>query len=129
MLLDLQKLSQMAQKLKFNCNLMCNNKRYTHALSKNIKCVAINSQVCFHRWLLAGPNWCITKPVEPLESANQNWRGVTLLPMSVSSHPVDRVHLCHLLRAQHHCLCSNDREVPPSACSPTSPPSSYLPPT
>ena len=35
-------------------------------------------QICFHRWLFAGPVkplWCITGSVEPLGSTNQNWLG------------------------------------------------------
>ena len=69
--------------------------------------------MCFHRWLSGDPvklTLCTTGLVEPLESTNQNWCGVRLLPMSVSTYPVDCVHLCHLLKAQHHCLCPNGRE-------------------
>ena len=39
-------------------------------------CVAMDGQVCFHEWLFAGPVklcWCITGPVGPLGSTNQNW--------------------------------------------------------
>ena len=61
----------------------------------------------------------ITK--EPLGSTTQNWYGVKLLPVSVSTYPVDCVHLCHLLRAQHHCLCPNGREDLPLACPPSHP--------
>ena len=91
-------------------------------LSRNIKYVAIDSHVCFHKWLFVNPvklNWCITGPVEPLECTNQNRSGVKLLPMAVSTYPVDCVRLCQLLRAQHHCLCSNGREGPSLACPPT----------
>ena len=44
------------------------------------------------------PHWCITELVEPLGSTNQSWCGVKLLTMSISTHPVDCVHICHLLR-------------------------------
>ena len=87
---------------------------YTHAPSRYI-------QVYFHRWLYfcqpckTALNLCITGPV-PLGSTNQNWWGVRLLPISISTHPVDCVHLCHLLRTQHHCLCPNGKEDPPSSC-------------
>ena len=83
--------------------------------------MAIDSQVCFHRQLFANtvkPSWCITGPMEPLGSTNQNWCGVKLLPMLILAHSVDCVRLCHLLRAMHHCLCPNGREGPPSACPP-----------
>ena len=95
-----------------------------HALSKNINCLALDSQVCFHRWLFADPvkpSWCITGPVGPLGSTNQNWLGAKLLPMAVSIHPVVCVHPCRLLRAQYHCLWPNGREGLPSACPPTHP--------
>ena len=36
--------------------------------------------------------------MEPLGSANQNWWGGKLLPMSVSTYPVDCVHVSQLLR-------------------------------
>ena len=95
--------------------------------------MAIDSQVCFHRWLFANPvkpNWCITGSVEPLRCTKQNRCGFKLLLlMSVLTYPVDCVHLCHLLRAQHHCLCSNVREGLPSACPSTLTTPTLLPPT
>ena len=54
----------------------------------------------------------------PLGSNNQSWCGVKLLTMSISTHPVGHAHICHLLRAQHHCRWPNGREGPPSACPP-----------
>ena len=42
---------------------------------RSINCLAINGQVCFHRWLFADPVrpcWCIKGPVGPLGSTNQN---------------------------------------------------------
>ena len=86
--------------------------------------MAIDSQVCLHRRLFADPvkpSWCITGPVGPLVSTNQNWLGAKLLSMAVLIHPVVCVHPCRLLRAQHHCLWPNGREGPPSACPPTTP--------
>ena len=68
MLLDLQKLCQMAQELKPNLILM-----YTHALSRSINYLAIHS---FHRQLFANPvelRWCITRPMGAVGSTNQNW--------------------------------------------------------
>ena len=81
--------------------------------------MAIDSQVCFYRRLFADPvklSCCITRPLRPLGSINQNWLGAKLLPMTVLIYPVICVHPCHLLRTQHHYLCPNDRENPPSAC-------------
>ena len=43
--------------------------------------MAIDSQVCFHRRLFANPvklRRCITEPVWPLGSTNQNWWGAKL---------------------------------------------------
>ena len=84
--------------------------------------MAIDSQVCFHRWLFANPvkpRRCITGPVGPLGSTNQNWLGAKLLPMAVLIYPVVCVHPCRLLKTQHHCLWSNGRENLLSACPPT----------
>ena len=92
----------------------------------------IDSQVCFFRLLFANPVkplWYIIGPVEPLQSTNQNWWGAKLLPMSVLISPVDCVYLCHLLRTQHHYLCPNGRESPPSAYPLTSTTARLLPPT
>ena len=122
---------------------------YTHVLSRNINCVAIHSQVCFHRWLCADrvkPHWCITGPVGPLGHTNQSWCGVKLLTMSVSSlstHPVGCVHICHLLRwgthpvgCVHICHLWGEgtaplyapygRFCPPLVCHPPPPPSHPL---
>ena len=92
--------------------------------------MATNSQVCFHRWLFANPvkpHWCITGPVGPLESTNQNWLGANLLLMAILVYPVVCVHPSHLLGAQNHCLCPNGRESPHSACPST--PTALPPPT
>ena len=86
--------------------------------------MAMDSQVCLHRWLFVDPvkpRWSITGPVGSLGSTNQNWLGFKLLPMAVLIYPVICVHSCHLLRTQHHCLCSNgrERENLSLACPPT----------
>ena len=85
----------------------------------------MHSQVCFHRWHFANRvklHWCITGPVGPLECTNQSWCGVKLLAMSVSTHPVGCVHICHLLGGQHHSIHPNDRFFLPLACHPPQPP-------
>ena len=107
--------------------------QFTAALARNINCVAIHSQVYFHRRLFADPvwpQWHITKPVGPLGSINQSWCGVKLLTMSVPTHPGGCVHICHLLRGEHHCMRPNGRENPPPACPPitTPPPPTHPPP-
>ena len=104
---------------------------YTHAPSRNLKCMAIISQVCFHRWLFCWP--CKTELVHyracwPTGCINQNWLGTKLLPMAVSIYLVVCVHPCRLLRAQRHCLWPNGREGPPSVCH-LPPPPPHSPPT
>ena len=95
--------------------------------------MAIDSQVCFHGQLFANPvrpYWCITSPVGPLGSTNQNWLCFRLLPMAVLIYPVVCVHSYHLLGTQHYYLWPNNREGLPLACppTPTTPvPSSHLP--
>ena len=101
------------------------------ALSRSVNYVAIDSQVCFHRWLFADPAklyWCITGPVL-LGSNNQNWWDTKLLPMAVSIYPVVCIYPCCLLRAQHRCLWPNGRENTPLTClpTPTTPTPSHLP--
>ena len=56
--------------------------------------MAVDSLVCFHRWLFADPvkpPWCITGSADPLESINQNWCDVKLQPMSILTYPVLRL--------------------------------------
>ena len=103
------------------------NNTYTHVPSRNSKYMAICyrqpgllSQTAFAD--LIKLHWCIIVLVGSLGSTNHKWWGVRLLPMSILTYPVDCVHLCHLLRAQHHCLCPNGRELqlahpPPPPCS------------
>ena len=87
-------------------------------------------QICFHRQLFADtakPCWCITRPVAPLGSTNQNGLGARLLLISVLIYPVVCVHSWCLLGTQHHCLWPNGREDLPSACPPTPTASSHHP--
>ena len=84
--------------------------------------MAIDRHVCFYRRLFADlvkQSWCITRPVGPLGSTNQNWLGARLLLLAVLIYPVVCVHSCFLLRAQHHCLWPSFKEGSPSACLPT----------
>ena len=110
----------MEKELKSNLQYDIND-TLMHYISRNINCVAIRSQVCFHRWLFADrvkPHWCITGPVGPLGCTNQSWCGVKLLTIPVSTHPVGCVHICHLLRGQHHSMHPNGSFCPPPACHP-----------
>ena len=64
------------------------------------------------RHLFANPVglcWCITGPVGPLGSINQNWLCARLLSMTILIYPVVCVHSCHLPGTQHHCLWPNRR--------------------
>ena len=118
----------MSQKLK---SKLCLNINDSAQLSTNVKCMAIGSQVCFHRQHFADPvkpSWCITGPIGPLGRINQNWLGAKLLPMAISIYPVVCVHPCCLLRAQHHRLWPNNEEGPPSACPPAPTPDTSHPP-
>ena len=71
------------------------------------------------------PCWRITGLVGHLGCTNQNWWGTKLLPMSILWFAVC-VHPCHLLRAQHYCLCPNGKMGMPLACPLTQP--SYMTP-
>ena len=98
----------------------CLTLNLTLALPRNAKQRSIDGQVCFHRWPFAFPvrlpRWTIhAGPLEPVNGR--------LLPMTLSTYPVDWVCLCHLLKTKHCFLCPNGRYNPPLA---THPPT-YLP--
>ena len=117
----------MAQELKSNLQPNIND-TLMHCLETSTVWLYIARSV--YRRLFADrvkPRWCITGPVGPLGSTNQSWCGIKLLTISVSTHPVDCVHICHLLRGQHHCLHPNGRENPLPACPPTHPTPSHPP--
>ena len=117
----MQKPSQFTQELKFNLKSNISDTLVTVQKSSTCMVIDIDSQVCFHKWDPVKLCWGITGPVEPLGSTNQSLWDAKLLPMSVSTYPVDCVHLCHLLRTQYHCLCPNGGENLPLACPPTHP--------
>ena len=102
-----------------------------YVLCRNIRCVPIDSQVCFHRQPFANhvkTSWHITRPVEPLESTNLNWCGFKLLPVSVSTYAVNCAHPIHLLKPEHQYLCSSEREGPPWLVHTLPPPTCPIPP-
>ena len=62
---------------------------YTCMLPRNTKHIAINYQVCFHRWFYAGPiklQKCTTGSVELVEGINKDVSSARLLPMTVSTY-------------------------------------------
>ena len=83
MWLDLQKLTTILWEVKSKLCPNVNDSLMQCYMSMNINCVAIDIQVCFHRWLFANSvklSWCITGPIDPLASTNQNWLVAKLLP-------------------------------------------------
>lgn len=58
------------------------------------------------------PQRFTTGPVGPLGGINKTACGAKLFPMTVSAHPVDCSCFCHLLKAQHYCLCPNGKYNP-----------------
>ena len=98
---------------------------YTLALPKNTKHKAIDGQVCFHWRLIADPvkpPWCNTGSVGPVGGTNKDVTDARLLPMTVSTCPVDWVLFCHSLKTQHCCLCPYGSFNPPPAAHPPPPP-------
>ena len=82
-------------KLHKNWNpIYCWTLTYTLVLSRNTKYMAIDGQVCFHRWLFIDPvkpPWCTTGSGKPVNGINKEVSGARLLPMTVLTYPVDWV--------------------------------------
>ena len=80
--------------------------------------MAIDGQVCLHRWPFAipvrPPRWT-TESLGPVNGINKDVSGTRLLLTTVSTYPVDWICFCHLLTTQHCYLCSNRRYNSPSA--------------
>ena len=80
-------------KLHKNWNpIYCWTLTYTLVLSN--KYMAIDSQVCLHRWLFIDPvkpPWCTTGSGKPVNGINKEVSGTRLLPMTVLTYPVDWV--------------------------------------
>ena len=72
--------------------------RWSGLLSQTAFCQSCKTALMHYRACRANGN------------SNQNWWGVRL-PMFILTYPVDCVHLCHLLRIQHHSLCINGKEL------------------
>ena len=99
MWLYLQKPSLTAQVLE--------SKTYTLALPRNTytEHMAIDGQVCFHRWLIADPVKTPRYITGSVGHVNSQTASNTVL-----IYPVDWVSFCHFLKTQHYCLCSNQME-------------------
>ena len=84
------------------------HKSLTLALGRNAQHMAIDGQVCFRRWPFAisvRPLRCTIGPLGPVNGINKDVNGTRLLPMTVSTYPMDWVSFCHLLKTQHCYLC------------------------
>ena len=65
---------------------------FTLALPRNIKHMAIDDQVCFHRQPFAIPVkslWCTTGSFGPVNGISKDVSGTRLLPTTVLTYPVD----------------------------------------
>ena len=128
MWLDLQNHSKLAQELKSNLFLNIKPTLLHYSEIPNT-CIAIDGQVC--RWLFADPiklPRCTTGSMEPVNGINKDVSGTRLLPMTVSTYPVDWICFCHLLKTLHCCLCPSGRYNLPLATHPPPPPTPPLTP-
>ena len=83
---------------------------YTHALSRDIKHLSLDGQVCFCRRLFSNdvkPQGCISWPVWPLRGINKTALGAKLILMADSVYQVSCARLGHPLMAQHCHFCLN----------------------
>ena len=81
-------------------------------LSRHIKNMALDGQVCFYRWLfvnLVKPWRCTVEAVEPVNSIIKDVSDAKLLPMTVSAYPVNFVCFYYIMMIQQCCLCPNGR--------------------
>ena len=62
----------------------------------------------------------------PVGGTNKDVTDTRLLPMTVSTCPVDSVPFCHSLKTQHCCLCPYGSFNPPPATHPPPPPTRPL---
>ena len=105
------------------------NESHTHALSRDIKYLRLEGQVCFYRRLFSDavkPRGYISWPVWPLGLVNKTaWSAKLILTVDLA-YPVGCASLGHLLMTQHCCLCLNTCFGPPMLLTcpqlPTHPP-------
>ena len=105
---------------------------HTHALSRDIKHLRLDGQVCFFRRLFSDtvkPRGCILWPVWPLRGINKTAWGAKRILTAGLAYPVSCASLGHLLMAQHCHLCLSACFGPPSASHPPRLPPTPLPPT
>ena len=93
------------------------SERYTRALPRNTKHLAVDGQVCFYRRLFADA-------VKPRRCMSGSWGawGTKLLLTAVWASLVDFTSSRHLLKAHHCSLSPNGCFTPPSAPHPPPPP-------
>ena len=91
----------------------------------NQKHMDIDGHVCFHQRPFAIPvrplRWT-TGSLGPVNGINRDVSGTRLLPMTVSTYPMDWVCFYHLLKTQHCCLSPSGKYNLPSATHPPPPP-------
>ena len=83
---------------------------YTHALSRNTKYLAMDGQVCFHRWLSYNTvSHCHTTRIyyQPIINSNPRGTSCRLLLMAFLAYCVDCVCQCHTLNTYHSFLSSS----------------------
>ena len=97
------------------------SERYTHALPRNTKYLAIDGQVCFYRRLFADAVKHTKVHVMVLGRINRTAWGTKLLLTTVWASLVDCTSSCHLLKAHHCSLSPNGCFTPPSAPYPPTP--------
>ena len=129
------------------CDWIYENRPYWHKkwnpvycwllnLHNNTKHIALDGQVCFHWRLIADPvkpPWCNIGSVGPVDGTNKDVTCARLLPMTISTCPVDWVPFCHSLKTQHCCMCPyGSFNLPPAthppSTHPTPPPPTHSPP-
>jgi len=84
---------------------------YTHALSKNTQYLANNDgRACFaddFYWCCQTTE-CISGPVLPPRSINRTAWGTKQRLITTFACSTHCISVCHILKAQHWCLCPND---------------------
>ena len=64
----------------------------TLTLPRNAKHMAVDAQVCFHRWPFAvpvRPPRCITVSLQPVNGINKDVSGARLLSTTILTYPID----------------------------------------
>ena len=80
--------------------------------------LTIDGQVCFPKWPFTDA--VVTTRVNFLapRGINRTACGAKLFLLAVVAYPVDYISSCHILKAQHCCMCLNGCFLLPSALHP-----------